>query len=322
MIEIFDPTTMNDLLFLYLKKDDLFLIRLNNNISMIHQERNKKLIEKIHRKKGVKNLQIEPEEDTLSFFMFNRINFNDPEIREDVCNLSSTNIHFYGEYIDHFPKCDPEDALFQGAKKLLFTRYEDDYIWKLPENIGDFQNLEELSAYYAGLTKDLPESISRLSNLKRLDLSSNAFVTFPEVITKLKNLEELDLASNHPENAFNIVDSTFDSIPESIGRMQSLKRLVLKGNRLKKVPKTIGHLENLETLDLSHNELSSLPKSIENLKNLQQLNLYWNNFEFEELDGMKQKLEQLRNISEKIEVMKTTLKHIRPLIQQGTQIKL
>jgi Leucine-rich repeat (LRR) protein len=61
---------------------------------------------------------------------------------------------------------------------------------KLPENIGNLQNLEQITLYQNNLTR-LPKSFSMLQSLEKLNLSWNNFESFPEQVSELKRLEWL-----------------------------------------------------------------------------------------------------------------------------------
>ncbi|MFX1445923.1 MAG: hypothetical protein ACFFHV_21110 [Promethearchaeota archaeon] len=66
------------------------------------------------------------------------------------------------------------------------------------------------------------------------------------------------------------------TLPESIGKLSSLKGLYLEKNQLLTLPESIGKLSSLKRLYLDRNQLSTLPESIENLTSLQDLNLFGN----------------------------------------------
>ena len=65
-------------------------------------------------------------------------------------------------------------------------------------------------------------------------------------------------------------------IPDTIGDMTQLDRLILSENKIKALPESIGKLSNLKTLYLFHNELTSLPESLGNMTGLQYLGLSGN----------------------------------------------
>ena len=56
-----------------------------------------------------------------------------------------------------------------------------------------------------------------------------------------------------------------------LANLNSLERLNLEHNSLKKLPEVIGNLTNLEELHISYNQLTSLPNWIKKLKSLQEI---------------------------------------------------
>jgi leucine-rich repeat protein SHOC2 len=131
----------------------------------------------------------------------------------------------------------------------------------LPDNIGDFSRLIELSLLNNQLIT-IPDSIGNLTNLTSLSLSANQLTTLPASIGKLANLRWLYLGSNR-----------LTTIPTTIGNLSNLTSLSLRDNYLTILPDTIGSLLNLNRLHLDRNQLASLPDSIGNLVELTELNL-------------------------------------------------
>lgn len=112
----------------------------------------------------------------------------------------------------------------------------------LPEAIGDFPQLEELSLKWCvGLTT-LPESIAKLESLRTIDLSW------------CQGLQEL---------------------PNGICFLIKLRKLYLRGcSELLQMPLRLGALRALEELDLSWcPKLTSLPEGLDGLRELQTLGL-------------------------------------------------
>jgi hypothetical protein len=66
------------------------------------------------------------------------------------------------------------------------------------------------------------------------------------------------------------------AVPAEIGRLTSLERLVLGGNKLTSLPAEIGQLAALRVLYLSGNQLTSLPAEIGQLTSLRELDLECN----------------------------------------------
>ncbi len=84
--------------------------------------------------------------------------------------------------------------------------------------------------------------------------------TLPESIGKLESLQGLYLGSNQ-----------LTTLPESIGNLSSLKRLSLSVNLLSTLPESIGNLSSLKDLILHNNQFTTLPESIGNLNSLKHL---------------------------------------------------
>lgn len=126
----------------------------------------------------------------------------------------------------------------------------------------------------------IPESLLNLKELRVLDLSSNGVSgmpgmdtrpglnLLPEWIGDLGKLEILHLAWNK-----------LVSLPESFGKLCSLRRVYAYQNNIRKLPKSIGDLKKLELLLLSHNSLTSLPDSFGRLVELREVDIRNNKIE-------------------------------------------
>lgn len=84
------------------------------------------------------------------------------------------------------------------------------------------------------------------------------------------------------------------SLPESIGNLKSLQKLILNSNKLVTLPESIGRLESLEILWLSDRHIKSLPDSIGNLQSLQELVIETSITTLPESIGNLQSLQKLR----------------------------
>ena len=142
--------------------------------------------------------------------------------------------------------------------------------------------------------------------MKYLYLGGNSLESLPEEIGNLVNLEYLDLGCAIPESRkesrvynqyFGRLEdedlpscNTINSLPKTIGQLESLKVLYLDGNPLKELPDEVGNLSSLEELYLGFSyeyrtwsagrtftnagnkeagvELRTLPNSIGNLTSL------------------------------------------------------
>ena len=114
-------------------------------------------------------------------------------------------------------------------KNILSDELKD----KTEREIVDYLiHLEELDLNYLYTAKNLttlPESIGKLRNLKKLDLSVNYIETLPNSIGQLHYLQELDLSSCH-----------IYELPESICQLENLQYLCLAYcENLKSLPQNI-----------------------------------------------------------------------------------
>ena len=140
-----------------------------------------------------------------------------------------------------------------------------------------------LGLYGQGLSS-LPESLSLLKNLQRLDLDNNELSSLPESLSSLKKLQYLRLSNNQ-----------LSSLPESLSKLRNLRSLALDNNQLSSLPESLSLLKNLQRLDLDNNELSSLPETLSSFKKLQYLRL--SNNQLSSLPESLSKLQNLRSLA-------------------------
>lgn len=128
------------------------------------------------------------------------------------------------------------------------------------QSIGDLKSLKKLSIPYQKL-KNLPSSLSKLTELVELNLNGNNLSELPN-LGNMKNLQKIELRNNKLEK-----------LPVGIDNLQSLKDLYVTGNYLKSLPENIGNMSALQNLYLYDNYIETLPNSICNLTNLKLLDL-------------------------------------------------
>ncbi|GAB3013794.1 hypothetical protein GCM10027051_16270 [Niabella terrae] len=111
----------------------------------------------------------------------------------------------------------------------------------------------------AGLT-EIPEEIFDCPNLVSLNLGNDDFctppmrnriTTIPDQITKLKKLAKLDLNRN-----------TVNYVSEKITELRNLEYLILDNNRLTDIPAKLVSLPSLKKLSLENNPFEMLPPEI------------------------------------------------------------
>ena len=134
----------------------------------------------------------------------------------------------------------------------------------------------------------MSEEEVKLENRKvtELDLSGIdlELEKFPESVLKLKSLKKLVLRGNY-----------FREIPENISELNILKELWLNGNEISHLPDSICHITSLERLEVGGNKIHALPKNIGDLKLLRSLGLGSN--EITNLPDPFYKLESLETLS-------------------------
>lgn len=115
----------------------------------------------------------------------------------------------------------------------------------------------------------IPDEISRLKSLKKLNLSYNSISNIPLCICELPNLKELRLSRN-----------LITKLPENFGQLRSLITVDISHNPLIELPESIGDLQELDNLDISFCKLERLPFAFIRLLSLRNLSLEHNSFIF------------------------------------------
>ncbi|KAJ3693803.1 hypothetical protein LUZ60_009283 [Juncus effusus] len=174
-------------------------------------------------------------------------------------------------------------------KQLRYLRAHNLEIQTLPKSISHLNNLIALDLSGAAFHK-VPSYISKLGKLCFLNLSCCKHLRqLNDSITKLKNLKHLDLSwcteiETLPTALGNLSNlSSFNlshcekiqELPESVGAIESLEHLNLSFcGKLKKLPEFIVNHCNLRVLKLNDcYDLQAFPDSLNNLSNLENLDL-------------------------------------------------
>ena len=103
--------------------------------------------------------------------------------------------------------------------------------------------------------------LSDLTELEELDLPDNYLEELPTSINKLKNLKRLISEVNQ-----------LRELPQAIAELSNLTVLSVNNNQLSVLPSNIKHLKNLRGLYSSSNQSTTLPDEIGELKELEWLN--------------------------------------------------
>ncbi|XP_058198324.1 putative receptor-like protein kinase At3g47110 [Rhododendron vialii] len=130
---------------------------------------------------------------------------------------------------------------------------------ELPTSIANFSTtLQVIEAEDNQISGSIPEGITNLIGLMRLDISGNSFTgEIPEGIGKFERLGVLRLFDNRISGA----------IPETIGNITKLQRLYLYNNYLSgNIPPSLENCKQLEVLLLFSNNLTGfIPKEVVSL---------------------------------------------------------
>ncbi|QCX50950.1 leucine-rich repeat domain-containing protein [Ralstonia pseudosolanacearum] len=139
---------------------------------------------------------------------------------------------------------------------------EDCDLRTLPAQLGNLNQLQELSLLYHPNLRYLPDSLNNLSALRTLELRETGITELPQ-INRLSQLKTLS-----------IEDTRLAAIPSEISALRNLKSMTVARTNIREVPSTIGNLMHLKKLTLSRNpHLQAVPASIGNLSSLQELSL-------------------------------------------------
>ena len=197
-------------------------------------------------------------------------------------------------------------AMMDGETKLNLSGLRD-------SNLDSVESAQDDTQLLRDRLLEVPNSISRLTQLKKLNLSHNQLGSLPEWISQLTQLESLDLSCNQ-----------LTSLPESIGELKRLKTLIIASNRLETIPVSIGQLVSLHTIVLDQNRIESLPESLGQLKRLNTISVDRNRLSsIPESIGMLDRLQTLSIVNNQLTQLPNTiggLSHLQSLDIRQNQL--
>ncbi len=153
-----------------------------------------------------------------------------------------------------------------GTRRLNLTAG----LTTFPEEIlGLADSLEVLDLSHNALTT-LPDRFAQLQNLRIAFFNNNAFEVVPEVLAQCPRLSMIGFKANQittvpagslpPATRWLILtDNRIETLPDSIGHMARLQKLMLAGNRLRALPETMAACHHLELIRIAANQLDGLP---------------------------------------------------------------
>ena len=141
---------------------------------------------------------------------------------------------------------------------------------EFPIEIFDLADSLEILNLSDNHLRSLPADLGRLHQLKVIFLSNNDFEEVPAVLADCPSLSMVGFKSNKirvwgedilPLNVrwLILTDNQLECLPNSIGKLHKLQKLMLAGNQLRSLPDEMAACQNLELIRLSANRLESLP---------------------------------------------------------------
>jgi Leucine-rich repeat (LRR) protein len=150
-------------------------------------------------------------------------------------------------------------------------------------NIGGYSDLEVLSISCLENLQSLPDSIGKLTKLKELRIDNGNGCSMnpllPESIGNLRSLEKLILYGAQDPRDPDRQPGERHKFPRSMSQLKNLIYLDLGRNGLDEIPSFVKDLPRLRELRFEYNELKKVPELISNLRELRILNLAANDLD-------------------------------------------
>ncbi len=161
----------------------------------------------------------------------------------------------------------PQESIFFLDLEVIFAKgkrnYEiDPFNYKYFEELSDIKNGEPWL-----VIKNKHVEILNFNYFNWSFIKDNT-----DIVKSLSKLQDLDvyLCSLRKYSINQIIIS---AIPESIGSLIYLKRLILRRNSLMKLPNSMKKLTLLKELDISYNKFEKIPEVINSFNKLEMLNI-------------------------------------------------
>jgi hypothetical protein len=152
------------------------------------------------------------------------------------------------------------DLLHQRPDTITKLRLGYSGLTKLPNELLQFKNLQELSLENNSLTNADFSILKEFKRLRSLSLQGCSLATVPKEITLLNNLEILNLYLNN-----------LNQIPDELYNLTSLRELSIGANNLKTLSPKIANLKNLQSLETSHTDITVYPNEMAGMKMLAEI---------------------------------------------------
>ncbi len=140
------------------------------------------------------------------------------------------------------------------AATAILPLFEGEY--SLEAALKDSRDVEILFLNSTGI-EQVPEEVTKLTNLRALHLGFNRLSSLPPWIVKLERLEWIGLGGN-----------SFRNFPPELLELPRLREIDIHYNRIKEMPRDLGPLKKLKSLNIRSNPLP-LPEKNRVIRELQ-----------------------------------------------------
>lgn len=152
-------------------------------------------------------------------------------------------------------------------------------LFEFPREIFELAETLEVLDLSNNQLSQLPDDLHRLTQLRILFASNNRFQSLPNSLGACPKLEMIGFKSNQIVDVCSaslprqtrwliLTDNRIESLPDDIGELSQLKKLMLAGNRIQQLPKSFTQCQALQLLRLSANRLQCFPDVVFDLPEL------------------------------------------------------
>jgi len=150
---------------------------------------------------------------------------------------------------------------------------------EFPREIFELADSLEVLDLSNNQLSQLPDDLHRLTRLRILFASNNCFQVLPAALGVCPQLEMIGFKSNQivdvsaaalPKKTrwLILTDNHIEALPENIGELTQLQKLMLAGNHLHQLPASFSQCQALQLLRLSANRFEQFPEILLNLPKL------------------------------------------------------